>query len=130
MIGEILKEVASLEDIKDALNEHVLLWAHRVQVQKSTLNEYKRGKRIKHYEAKYAEVRPCGIWSEEKDRCKYSDTGHPPRQCPAYGKKCGECGKENHLKVVCTLTHWQQQDQWDKKKVQEISQEDNSCIVG
>ena len=35
MIQEIPKEVAMLEDIEDATSEHVLLWVHRVEAQKT-----------------------------------------------------------------------------------------------
>ena len=34
-INEILKEVATLEDTEDAPSKHVLLWAHRVEVQRA-----------------------------------------------------------------------------------------------
>ena len=48
MIDEILKDVATLQDIKDAMSECVLLWAHRLEVQRAqnlALNNI-RGKRI------------------------------------------------------------------------------------
>ena len=35
MIDEILGEVATIEDIEHAISEHVLLWAHRVEVQRA-----------------------------------------------------------------------------------------------
>ena len=47
MIDEILKEVATSEDIKDTIVKHVLLWAHRVEAQreqKSALNYIKEAK--------------------------------------------------------------------------------------
>ena len=34
MIDEILSEVATLEDIEDAMSKCVLLWMHRVEVQR------------------------------------------------------------------------------------------------
>ena len=46
MVGEILKKVATLEEIEDASSEHILVWACRVEVQKaqkSALHEIKRG---------------------------------------------------------------------------------------
>ena len=33
MIDKFLKEVTTLEDIENATSGHVLLWAHRVEVQ-------------------------------------------------------------------------------------------------
>ena len=47
MIDEILKDVAMLEDIENAMSEHVLLVMHRVEAQrgqKSALNEIKEVK--------------------------------------------------------------------------------------
>ena len=49
MINEILKEVATLKGIKDAPSKHVLLWVHRIKVQraqKPSTKWHKRGKRI------------------------------------------------------------------------------------
>lgn len=34
-------------------------------------------------------------------KCKYCNLKHPPRKCPAYGKKCTKCGKANHYASVC-----------------------------
>ena len=42
MVHEILKEIATLEDMEDTTSEHVLLWTCRIEtqrVQKSALNE-------------------------------------------------------------------------------------------
>ena len=33
--------------------------------------------------------------------CKYCGKCHDRGNCPAYGKKCQKCGKENHFKAVC-----------------------------
>ena len=33
--------------------------------------------------------------------CRYCTFIHPPRRCPAYGKKCGKCGRVNHVSAVC-----------------------------
>ena len=35
MIDEILKEVATLEDIEDSRNECLLMWTHGIQVQRA-----------------------------------------------------------------------------------------------
>ena len=44
--------------------------------------------------------------NERNETCKYCSIGQP-QQCPAYGKKCSGCRKQDHLKVVCKLM-WQQ----------------------
>ena len=33
--------------------------------------------------------------------CRYLRSIHPTRRCPAYGMKCGECGRKNHFSAVC-----------------------------
>ena len=36
-----------------------------------------------------------------KSSCQNCGTNHPPRRCPAFGKKCHNCGKDNHYKALC-----------------------------
>ena len=33
--------------------------------------------------------------------CKYCGKSHNRGNCPAFGKKCQKCGRENHFKAVC-----------------------------
>ena len=33
--------------------------------------------------------------------CRYCGKSHSSGNCPAFGKKCQKCGKDNHFKVVC-----------------------------
>ena len=33
--------------------------------------------------------------------CRYCGYIHPPQRCPAYGKMCGGCDRENHFSAVC-----------------------------
>lgn len=40
---------------------------------------------------------------EQKFKCKRCQTVHGPRKCPAYGRKCGKCGIENHFAVSCRI---------------------------
>ena len=35
-----------------------------------------------------------------KQSCSYCGSSHPPRQWPAYGRNCVECGKVNHFTEV------------------------------
>ena len=39
------------------------------------------------------------IWN-----CKYCGNSHNKGNCPAFGKKCGKCGKDTHFKAVCKST--------------------------
>ena len=36
--------------------------------------------------------------------CKYCGKMHSKRNCPAYGKTCQKCGRDNHFKSVCRST--------------------------
>ena len=36
-----------------------------------------------------------------KQSCSYCGSGHPPKQCPVYGKNDAEWGKKNHFREVC-----------------------------
>jgi hypothetical protein len=40
--------------------------------------------------------------------CKYCGGSHQPRACPAFGKKCNKCFKQNHFERVCSLNKPQQ----------------------
>ena len=33
--------------------------------------------------------------------CSKCGTSHPPRECPAWGKKCHKCGNKNHFSTQC-----------------------------
>jgi len=36
-----------------------------------------------------------------KIQCRYCGSAHPPRSCPAYGKTCNNCGRQNHFSKAC-----------------------------
>ena len=38
---------------------------------------------------------------QQRKGCKYCGTSHPPKKCPAYGKKCHKCGNTNHFGNIC-----------------------------
>ena len=44
---------------------------------------------------------PRGRSGSNIRNCKYCGKSHNRGNCPAYGKKCQKCGKENHFKAVC-----------------------------
>ena len=37
----------------------------------------------------------------QRKNCWFCGTFHPPKKCPAYGKKCNKCGQMNHFAKVC-----------------------------
>ena len=45
------------------------------------------------YKPKGSQGKPCG-------KCGQL---HPPRECPAWGKKCCKCGNKNHFTMCCRM---------------------------
>ena len=58
--------------------------------------------------------------------CKYCGKSHSRGNCPAYGKKCQKCGKENHFKSVCksgnSRDHSKPRGKKGKKKFHEVNE--------
>ena len=60
-----------------------------------------------------------------KRDCKYCGRSHPPCACPAFGKTCKICSKQNHFAVVCQ----QRTTKADKVTVEKQAEAcDNFCI--
>ena len=62
---------------------------------------------------------------------KYCGKSHNKGNCPAFGKKCGKCGKENHFKAVCKSSDYKRDSskhrsrtKGSKKKFHEINEEE------
>ena len=46
-------------------------------------------------------ARDLGPEPEVRVRCGKCGMSHPPRECPAWGKKCHKCGNKNHFSTQC-----------------------------
>ena len=58
----------------------------------------------KQEEASMIQIREAGQTDAKMMRagtCRYCGSSHPPRRCPAYGVRHGECGRVNHFSTVC-----------------------------
>ena len=44
--------------------------------------------------------------------CGKCGTSHPPRECPAWGKKCHKCGNKNHFSTQCRSKQSGGGDRW------------------
>ena len=89
MIDKKLREVATLDDIKDAMSKHVLIWAYRVEAhraQKTVLKTLERPKILTLSDTVKRNFTMRHLEWKKIERCKYCSTGHVPRQCSAYGK--------------------------------------------
>ena len=54
-----------------------------------------------------------------KAKCKFCGYSHPANKCPAYGKTCSKCGKNNHFQSVCRSS---------AKRVQEVEKEESNSV--
>ena len=65
---------------------------------------------------------------KRKGSCRNCGTSHPPRRCPAYGKKCHNCGVEGHYKALCRSrkqsNSWQN-GQRGRRPQHEVEQEES-----
>ena len=66
---------------------------------------------------------------KRKSSCWNCGTSHPPQRCPAYGKKCHNCGIEGHYKALCRShkqsTSWQN-GQRGRRPQHEVEQENQN----
>ncbi|GBN34992.1 hypothetical protein AVEN_206091-1 [Araneus ventricosus] len=46
---------------------------------------------------------PAKRQESSRRKCQYCGSHHVPGSCPAYGKQCRSCGKQNHYSRVCKL---------------------------
>ena len=109
MLVEIIREHTKTWESKDVTSEQVLAWAKRVEVQKAqfeiinSLNmtkDFDKIKTVSGIETNWDNIMNT-YQVAVKHSCSYCSYSHPPRWCPAYGKKCVECGKINHLREFC-----------------------------
>ena len=92
MTDEMLREVAT--------SEHILTWVHRVVVQRAQRSAFNSIKEAKELDAIWQNTQKHTCETSCSDKCKYCGTGHASQQCPTFWRKCRECGKVNHFKVV------------------------------
>ncbi len=50
----------------------------------------------------------------QRNECQYCGTKHPPRKCPAYGKKCAKCKRFNHYEKMCKSGKFNKQESRSK----------------
>lgn len=51
--------------------------------------------------------------TDSTSKCGNCSSNHPPRSCPSFGRKGGNCGKYNHYATSC--------DSWRKTRTQETA---------
>ena len=111
MMVEIIFELTSMLDTSSVTSKQVFAWTRRVEAQRmqaampDSLKETKDFDAIRlqktgqkqnrlHQKNKRTDHHP-------KQKCKYFGSSHSPKQCPAYGKMSGGCGKINTFWAVC-----------------------------
>ena len=98
MTDEILREVATLEDVQKATSECILALVHRLEVQRTQRIMSTSIQEAKEFVAIQQNIQKCEYETTCGDKCKCCLRGHMPWQCPGYGKKCEKCAKANHFK--------------------------------
>lgn len=77
-------------------------------------------------------IKKTGERKENKFNCSRCNTQHGINKCPAFGKKCHNCGKLNHFSIACKMRKKTKNDKLNVKgsknikKVEEINLE-SSC---
>ena len=81
------------------LAQHKLLGLKSVQY--DAIGNQRDQERSKKKSSKSKDKRPQSRSQSGIRDCKYCGSNHPHRQCPAYGKHCKACGKENNFAKKC-----------------------------
>ena len=106
-----MKEITVLKDINEASSGQILMWTQRVEAQRAQKEVLDHVREDGEFHSIRWDKHKCDNAGQNKNRvikkCKYCGTGHPLRQCPAYGKMCGGCSNANHFKVACRSAQWQ-----------------------
>ena len=110
MLSEIIWELTKIQENTEVTSEKVLCWAKRVKTQRTqstimkSLTETKEYDKLKIMKTTYKDIprKPSvHIKMSARQTCRYCESSHPLRQCPAYGKKCTDCGKIGHFRRMC-----------------------------
>ena len=90
-------------------SEQDLAWAKWVEAHRaqsviintlSKINDFDRIKTVRSEHRQIVRKLHTPAKMPMKQKCNYYGSGHPTRQCPAYGKKHVECGKMNHVRSM------------------------------
>ena len=110
MLTEITRELTKAKESVDITSEQVLDLAKRVATQRvqsaimDSLTKTKEFDQIRIAKGGFRyngrNVQTCAK-APAKKSYSYCCSSHHTRQCPAYGKKCMDCGKMNHFREVC-----------------------------
>ena len=97
MLDEVIRELTTKCINEQITSEDVLIWAKRVEVQRvlaailSDITESQRFDKVK--VVRKQTTHPAS----PKWPCRYCESSHPLRQCPAYGKTCCQLQKNGPL---------------------------------
>ncbi|GFO20133.1 Gag Polyprotein [Plakobranchus ocellatus] len=107
----------------------VNLSVNKIKKNRGSDNAQRRKQAVNQPKARPTSYRQARSKTNQCPRCGYE---HPPRSCPAYGKTCGACGKQNHFNSQCQTktgerpTHQKQPHKKPKQKVYNVHEDDDS----
>ena len=121
---KILEKVYALP--KDATTQVILEAARAEEAAQRHLREVEKVKREHQLDSKATtEEMKKKVFKRQPNGslCTFCGSSHPPRKCPAYGKKCLHCQKIGHFAKQCKLKESQQEKaSAEKKNVRHQSQ--------
>ena len=104
MMVEIIKKLTKSEENKDVTSNQAPQWARQVEAQithTAVLNNLKINQEFDAIQLEKQKKYKHKPQQSQTSMCKYCVSNHLPQRCPAYGKRCGKCGKMNHSTAVC-----------------------------
>ena len=115
--SKIITEVIVLKDTSKVSIEHVLVWAQRVEVQRTQKAVLENIRDTKDFNLIRSDRQRPDQNSQQRhivkqkiiENYRYSGMTHPQKQCLANGKICSRYGTVNHYKVVCRSIQKQSQ---------------------
>ena len=109
MLEEIIKELMATKTDDHITSSGMLAGTKRVETQRaqaSVLNTMTQSRQFNKVriskETKDDKARAPVNQTMQQQPCRYCDGIHQPRQYPAYGEMCAQCGNMGHFKVCCS----------------------------
>ena len=128
MLGEIIKELTKICENEEITSKNVLSWVKMVKAQgaqstiMNSITVAKESDKIK-------VVKSTQTKMPTKQTCKYCGSSHPPKQCPAYGKRCTDCSKIGHFRVICRIRRTQSVNEVEQEASQDSAEENSIDLV-
>ena len=104
---QCLEYARSVED--NLLSVELSRYVEKAQPSTSTtdvhaVDKKKVKSKLRHRDVTPARRKPGSYDDDDKPKCDKCGLIHKPKECPAFGKRCYRCGKDNHYARLCHKT--------------------------